>query len=310
MCDACWQLIADDEPWCVRCAAENERATEIKWKLPLLSFVGVVGVSGALAYCDWVEYGTVGPSSWIVFLGAGVLVLAIALAIGSESRERKPAIRPRSRERPADHPEPVAHPYRSRLRRARHALAPPVSGKWVAALLTACLAFSALFTPVISGRPRWQEAEIVFGLWWLFGTGVIAAALYSGRPILDDHSYVPPGLFHRRKSLPDALAHEPSTRFSWFDALSLGLDGCAITLVAAFAVLVAWLLVEAVLPALFFVVYLLIVKALTHAVNYRHRAQGKLGRSLLLGAAWSTAYVAPLALLALALHLVWAAHGH
>ncbi|HZP82104.1 MAG TPA: hypothetical protein VFB21_10725 [Chthonomonadaceae bacterium] len=66
----------------------------------------------------------------------------------------------------------------------------------------------------------------------------------------------------------------------------------------------AWLLIEFVIPAVAFLLYWLIRRMLSRAVNDKRDCQGRLLRSLSWGAFWASLYTAPLALLVWALHLV------
>jgi hypothetical protein len=75
-------------------------------------------------------------------------------------------------------------------------------------------------------------------------------------------------------------------------------------LAAAVALGAAWLLVELVVPALFFLAYALVRGALARVANDEHGCEGSLVRAATWGALWATVYVAPLALVVWALHLV------
>jgi len=66
----------------------------------------------------------------------------------------------------------------------------------------------------------------------------------------------------------------------------------------------AWLVVELLVPGIFFLAYLLVRGALARVANDRHDCEGNLVRSVGWGVGWATAYVAPLAL------VVWLVHTY
>ena len=79
---------------------------------------------------------------------------------------------------------------------------------------------------------------------------------------------------------------------------------------AAFALAAAWWLVELAFPAVFFLLYWLVVKAIARVANDRHGCEGDIGRSIAWGALWAALYTLPIAAVVWAVHLVLAARAH
>ena len=78
--------------------------------------------------------------------------------------------------------------------------------------------------------------------------------------------------------------------------------------VATVAVLASWLLVELVLPALFFVVYVLFRRALVRVTRNGQGCRRRALASLGWGLVWSAVYTAPLALAVYAFHFALRHH--
>ena len=74
-------------------------------------------------------------------------------------------------------------------------------------------------------------------------------------------------------------------------------DFLVLSALLAIAFGAAWLLVEAALPAVFLVVYYLVVKGFGRTLRDRHECKGNVPRSVFWGVIWSTVYVAPLVVL-------------
>ena len=170
-------------------------------------------------------------------------------------------------------------------------------------LLIVCFVVTGLVIPAALDLERWIELEIVLVVWWLIWVIVLTRMLYVGKRVEDDHQMGKPrSWFGWMKSDSGDVA------FSFGDALSSIGDGegCLVLLalpVLLFVLLVgAWFLVELAIPALAFLMYLLVRGMLAHAVNDRHECRGNLGRSLLWALIWATVYTAPLAL------AVWGFH--
>lgn len=89
------------------------------------------------------------------------------------------------------------------------------------------------------------------------------------------------------------------------DALSaLDGEGFVALIALGVALLLGWLVVEFVVPAVVLGCYLLLLAALRRAARDRHDCQGRLGRSALWGLFWATLYTLPLWLLALIMYAV------
>jgi len=171
-------------------------------------------------------------------------------------------------------------------------------------LVLACLSFTATVLPFAVHLPRWVEAEVVLGAWWLIWAAVLAVLAYRGRPLDETHRLEIRGPFASSPSSPSAMSPPvvpaaAPVRSRWYNWLDLGsADGeggliiIAAALLVGIALLAAWLVVELAAPAVFFLAYLGIARALRRALAASHR--GNALRSGLHGALWATAYVAPL----------------
>jgi hypothetical protein len=80
----------------------------------------------------------------------------------------------------------VGHPYRAALHRTAIILASPVSGRWTATLLIACMSVVAIALPGLLRLPRWIEAELVLASWWAGWAAVLTTPLYRafGSPMI------------------------------------------------------------------------------------------------------------------------------
>jgi hypothetical protein len=178
---------------------------------------------------------------------------------------------------------------------------PHISGKAMAAALVLCFVMTGLLVPVILRKEIWIDAEFVVGTWWLIWVVVLAAMLYQGHRVSDDHQLGQARSWNLRKFFID-----------WFpvadavDVVTLDIEACAIgcLIVAAIPLLVllVWFFVEIAIPALIFVAYFMVRGQLAHVVNDRHDCARNLIRSVAWGAWWATIYTAPIA------GLVWFIH--
>jgi hypothetical protein len=277
------------------------------------------------------EIRATGEPSWVIYGMAGVISLAFAGFVVSRKRT---GLRVETREVGTvseDEARDAAGPYRQMARRTVVRRLPPVSGRLSAFALLLCLVWSSLAAPFALHLPRWVEAEFVLGFSWIAWTGVLAFILHRGGRIADDHRFGPSLWFGKKKSTDNKKeAGQKGERRgknkdknkgkksggSWFDGLSglgeLGSigdagEGCffiiGAILLAGGAVLMAWLLVELVIPALFTLAYLLIIRALKLAAN-DETCQNDVPRALARGAMFATFYMGPLFLLVLLVHLV------
>lgn len=192
-----------------------------------------------------------------------------------------------------------AHPYRG----ARIVEERVLSGRAMTFGVVAAFVFSALVVPFAVHLPRWVELETVLLAWWAVWAVVLSALGMKGG-LKDDHDLVLrfPS-FGERRVPRERLG--PRSFWWWVgEAFSFATELEALVflvlLFAALAVLLVgvWLVVELAAPALFFITYLGLVRALRHV---RPRAPGP---AIAAGTLWATVYVAPLAALVWGLHVV------
>ena len=174
-------------------------------------------------------------------------------------------------------------------------------------LVLGCLAFTATALPFAFHLPRWVEAELVLAAWWVTWAIVLTVLAYRGRPLDESHRLELRGPFASSPSPAVAVTvaaasappatPERSRWYKWLDLGSADAEGFLFLLVAAIvvgiALFAAWLVIELAAPAVFFLAYLGIARALGTTLASSHR--GDMVRSGLHGAAWATAYVAPIA---------------
>lgn len=309
-CDPCLSALIEGRVACEGCRGAEEAKGGRPW-----GFAAVV-----LAACGLGAFGLArtelrhsGQPSWALYGLAGVFALAFAGFIVS----RKHATLRVERREPGDVTEEAGMPYRQVGRVVKKPRLPPVSGRLTAFTLLMCLAFSALAAPFATHLPRWVEAEIVCGASWVVWTAVLTSILYRGGKVADDHRFEP-SLWFAKPTAPRPPGSrgkkvKPAKR-SWFDGIgdigSIGDagEGCVILigalLLAGAAVLTAWLLVELVIPALFTLAYLLLIRALKVATNDDVGCAGDLARSVRRGALFATLFVGPLLVLVALVHLV------
>ena len=294
LCHACWRRRVGGEPWCELCifhlvSKGSRLALAIAFFLIVLSVVWV-GVHLEL------RNGRVELWPWWLAIGAGGVAGTLWLAL------RQPPEPPEVTERaPHEAPDPAyqpgrGHPYRAALRRASRLVASPVSGLKTSLVVMLSMAVVGLALPGLLHLPRLVEFDlVVLGFWLLWGvTGTLL--LYRGFRVADDHVLAPPALlwdFERAGSKP-----EKRGRSGFWDGCGYGCFDIEFlvplgVLFAAFVL--AWALIEVVLPALFFLAYLTVRSALAAVANDEHDCQGHLGRALGWGFAWSTVFVLPFA---------------
>lgn len=176
------------------------------------------------------------------------------------------------------------------------------SSRGTTIVVVACLAFTAAVVPFSLHRSRWVEIEMVLVAWWLVWAIVLSYVARRGAAFADDHTF----------AIANPFAYVSRWRggksSSWsFDlgdlVTGLGdIDGLVLLVVLPILLPIvffsAWFVVELVVPMLFFVAYIGVVRALRHAASYR----GSPRRAVVGGVAWATAYVAPLAV------VVWVCH--
>jgi hypothetical protein len=263
--------------------------------------------------------------SWFFYGLAMVLVLAISGFIVARKRKGLET-EPRQSGSMIEVEEPAqgGGPYRAMTRRRFIPRTPPLSGRLTALALMLCFAFTALAAPFAMHLPKWVEAEIVLSAWWIVWAISLGVILYRGTRVSDDHRFAPSvslsdfggGRGARRSS---SRTSSSSSSAGWFDGLSgigdLGDagEGCLYVigaiLLAGAALLVAWLLVELIIPTVFTLAYLLLIRALQVVTNDRHGCKGIPSRAAGYGALWATIYIVPLAVVVLIVHAIARKHG-
>lgn len=198
---------------------------------------------------------------------------------------------------------------REKRRQAMQALALPlVSGKMSALAMFLCFVLSAALVYLLSAPlhlPVWVRWEIIIVAWWLVWLLALAHMLYWGKRLSDDHRMGSPRSWFGSSTSSGTSGRSSGVGSGWnlgpldFPATGEGCgEGCATALavvVAAIAVVAAaWVIIEVIIPALAFLLYVFIRGMLARVVNDRHACTGHLGRSLLWGSAWATVYAAPL----------------
>jgi len=242
----------------------------------------------------------------VVFLAAAA-VCGVGLWLGLREPSDLPGS-PLVRQEPlvAGDGEGVVHGYRGAL--PPRITSPRTSTRATVVLVLACLAFTATALPFAVHLPRWVEAEMVLVAWWLTWAVVLSVLAYRGRPLDETHRLELRGPFASRAPVVVPPAAPRRSRWcGWLDLASFDGEGLfffmlAAALVVGVALLAAWLVVELAAPAVFFLAYLGIARALRKALAGSHR--GDVVRSGLHGAAWATAYVAPFAVVIAIMHFL------
>lgn len=177
---------------------------------------------------------------------------------------------------------------------------PAVSGVGSVVLLALCFAVSAILIPVAAHLPRWVEVELVLAAWWATWIVVLATLLYRGHTVSDDASAPRWG---RKGGNGSDLSSAGDGCFWFGDASCLGGD-VFVGLAILIALIVGlWLLFEFILPALAFLLYLMIHRMLAVVVNAPRICRGSLSRAMGWAVLWASVYTAPLGL------LVWLVHA-
>jgi hypothetical protein len=201
---------------------------------------------------------------------------------------------------PPSVPLPQQHPFRG-------ALAPRptnrLSGRAVATVLSTGLVATAIGVPFLLHRARWFEIESALAAWWLVWFVVLAVIAYRGVETADDYTFALdlPVVRRRRSDPPPTRLGKRSLFWDLLGAFG-DLEGLAVALavvaVLALAFVGAWMVLELLVPALFFVAYVALLAALRRTRHLRGRVFHAAGAAIV----WATAYVGPLAL------TVWLVH--
>jgi len=315
LCDECFRLLAGGRPVCELCALELSAGPPSYWPFAI-AFLGL-----AVAVCAGIARLEAPDPSWGIW-GATIAVAAVvAVVVGLSSPSRKPGPSVEISERAEElEPSPelmhrAAHPYRARIARVARRVV-PLSGRSTALVMAAAFLVSGVVVPIGLKLPGWVELELVLAVWWLALLGITSVLLYKNLRLAEDHRLRIGAL---TSALRGSKANEGASKrgSSWWQGLGGCDPGCAeaggcgeavvVVAVLAVAAVAALALVELVLPVLFFVVYYFVVKVVGRVARDQHGCEGRLGRSLLWGAAWSTLYVAPVALISWGVHLLLAA---
>ncbi len=251
-----------------------------------------IAASLVVAAARWLAAADAGFDAWVYVALLGFAVCGVTAWIAASG----PAAPAKAPPRP---PQPLgaASAYRgAALPSARVIVA---SARRTTAVLLATLAFTAAAVPFALHLPRWIEAEVVTGTWWVAWSAVLAVLAYRGHTLHDDHV---------RESAFATMPAKP--RWSWAgDVLGAVSDpeGCvlavAFVVVAGIAFAGAWLVVELLAPAVFLVAYRGVVRALARVRASETR--GNALRSTLAGVTWATAYTLPLAAVVALAHVLW-----
>lgn len=128
-----------------------------------------------------------------------------------------------------------------------------VSGRRLVSITFALFALFAVATPIALHVAAWERALVVIGGCWLATMAMVAYAGASGLSVRDDHRFVP---FWRR------LRNE---RYAWM-LDGFGIENPLTTLMAlvvlALLVPLIWIVIEAIAPAFFLLLYAAMLPAL------------------------------------------------
>lgn len=189
---------------------------------------------------------------------------------------------------------------------------PMVSGATSAIVLFVCLLAACSLVFVVGMTMHlapWIRVELMMVAWWLIWTISLATVLYRGLRVSDDHVLGAPRSWWGGRG-KDQKAGRGSSWLSGSWDLPLGGadEGCAwvvgIVLAIAAALVLAWLLIEVVVPVLAFIFYAMIRGMLARIANNDHGCAGHPGLAVFWAAVWATVYSAPLALLVFVIHLI------
>lgn len=303
LCDECLPNLIEGKIACAACTSVAQANAGRPW-----AFAGAILVTfgtGSFALAR-AETKRTGSASWFLYILAGLIVLGV-IGFGLAKPRDRFKIEPRPSSVEAKEAGLGQGPYRQTARRRFVPRVPPLSGRLTALALLLCCSFTAAAAPFAMHLPTWLEAEIVLGAWWATWTATLAVLLYRGRPVVDDHRFSPSFWFGGNDAKP-TVGKSSSGSSGWGDLASADGEGCAYVigaiLIAGAAVLLAWLLVELVVPAVFTLAYMLLIRALRRATTDTHGCKGEPLRALGYGALWSSLYVLPIAAVVLLVHAI------
>ena len=309
LCDACFRFRAGDAPACARCAYEIVTRPKRRRSLAIAFALTTWGVVAWAARHFGVH------DDLYLFVLAALLgpVVAVAIALPTFLGQPKSVERRDEDEAPVESVviEGGGSPFRAHARRIVLAASPRVSGTATAVIVGGSLIASAVLLPVSVHWPRWVEAEVVLGAWWLIVGTTLIALLYRGFRLKDDWVYfapweTPPAPRSTKAGEPTSLASDkPKSGGGGCGSLDNSgcfLDGCdggcsgigdgegaivvvlvAVALAIAFGAM--WLFVEFALPVIFLLMYTLIHRAIARVANDRNGCENDLLKSLGYGTA-------------------------
>jgi hypothetical protein len=314
LCDACFRFRVGGRPACARCAYEASTRPARRVSLAV-SFLCITFGAGF-----WASRHERLVAHEPVLLGIGALcAILVAVFVAASGRHARPEIENRTPEDEGLDDDVLgggASPYRAHARRVLLAASPPLSGTATALVVLASLAASAVLLPASVKLPPWIEAEIVLGLWWLIVAAALGVLLYRGFRVRDDFVYFVPWDRPAASSSRPAKAGSPlggdwSSGCGGCSDVGVDGEGCVVALgmAVAFAVALgaAWVMVELLMPLVFFMMYWLFMRAIARASRDRRGCAGDLAKSVGWGALWATLYVLPIAALTWLFH---ALHRH
>jgi hypothetical protein len=313
MCGTCLRFSINERPACVRCAYEASTRPQRRLSLAVVfpSFAAGAGFWLVRRYDLW-------PDQAASLAFAAVVVLLIAGLVGSTARSaRGKEVRYREEEEEPQYVEDpmqgAGNPYRAGARRVLLAVSPRVSGKLTALVVLASLVGASILVPASVRLPRWIEAEMVLGLWWLVMAVTLVVLLYRGFRLNDDLVVFMPWDRPQASKRGGATTEKSSMSLDGCGGLTgdgcSGLDGegavvaLVVGLVLVVALGAAWVMVEVAMPLVFLLMYSLLMRAIRRAARDRRGCAGDIGKSLASGLFWATLYILPLAGLAYAAHL-------
>jgi lysylphosphatidylglycerol synthetase-like protein (DUF2156 family) len=258
----------------------------------------------------------------VLLVCGGLAVVAVAVLIAISGRRDASPVENRDPDDEAPVEEDFAHggsAYRSHARRVLLAASPRLSGRATAMVILTSLAGAAVLLPASVKLPRWVEAELVLGAWWLIVAVALTTLLYRGFRLRDDLVYFAPWDRPKGSSPGDGKAAgspggcgDLGGCGNAFPNLDIGDgEGCLVAIAVGLAMVVAfgaaWVFVELVMPLIFFLMYALFMRAIARAARDRRGCEGDLVKSLGFGGLWATIYVVPIAALTWLFH---ALHRH
>jgi hypothetical protein len=311
LCDACFRFRVNARPACARCAYEASTRPARRISLAASFFCFALGGGFWAAR----RYELVPEHAFALVLGAVAAIVVAVLVAGSGKLEKAEV---ENRDPDEEAGEEVlatgsASPYRAQVRRVLLAASPKLSGSATALVVIASLAGSAVLLPASVKLPRWVEAEMVLGLWWIIVGVALTVLLYRGFRLRDDYVYfVPWDRPSGAKGKGGGALGGCGSGAGCGDLGGLDGEGCAVGLVVIVALAVAfgaaWIMVELLMPLVFFLMYGLFMRAIARAARDRRGCEGDLAKSLGWGALWATIYVAPIAALTWVIHALGRHH--